>query len=408
MGNTLAVILAGGQGKRMGKLCLHRPKPALPFAGNYRVIDFALSNCLHSGIGNVAVLSDYQRSYMANYLRQWIKGQKIDEDFAMDVLEANSHYLGTADAVYQNLEYLRKKGAETIAVLAADHVYKMDYREMLSFHEANKADATVAVVSMPPEKAKRFGTVSVAVDNRILNFVEKAETPQSNLVSMGIYIFNLEALTKHLCGDAKKPTSVHDFGYSIIPEMVRQDRTFAYQFQGYWRDIGTTEAYFETNMELARQQSTFSLNGTWPIITANKEMALPKFSSEGNIVNSIISPGCIIKGRVEHSVISSGVWVGEDAIIKDSVLMANVFIGPDSRVESSIIDEGVSVGRSCLIGAINSQPIIHNKITILEKDMVVPSCTNIGRDETEFLINEITQYMSTPKDTETSYALAKY
>jgi glucose-1-phosphate adenylyltransferase len=190
--------------------------------------------------------------------------------------------------------------------------------------------------------------------------------------------------------------------------MVKQDRTFAYQFHGYWRDIGTTEAYFETSMELAHQQTTFSLNGTWPIITANKEMAQPKVSSEGNIVNSIISPGCIIKGRVEHSVISSGVWVGEDAIIKDSVLMANVFIGPDSRVESSIIDEVVSVGRSCLIGAINSQPIISGKITILEKGMVVPSFTNIGQDETDLLINEITEYISTPKETKTSYALAKY
>jgi glucose-1-phosphate adenylyltransferase len=405
MKDVAAVILAGGKGKRMGKLCHHRPKPALPFAGIYRVIDFALSNCLNSRIGRVALLTDYQRSYMASYLRQWHKDNLSNDSFEMDILEAKDHYLGTADALYQNLAYLSKMHVNTVLVLAADHVYKMDYRRLLSFHKESEAEVTVGVVPMSPEKARRFGTVTVGDHNRILDFEEKADLPQSNLVSMGIYVFDVTAITKRLSDDANDPDSAHDFGYSIVPGMVKHNRAFAYRFDDYWRDIGTTEAYYETSMEFACQQAIFNLNGTWPIATVRKRVTTPNVSPESGVYNSIVSHGCIIKGCVENSVISPGVWIAEHAVVRNSVLMDNVFIGQHSRVESSIIDEGASVGRSCSIGTANAGPLIPEDVIILEKDMVLPSYTRIGQNEVSLLPDYMSRYMETFPVTELSGTL---
>lgn len=377
MRNTIALVLAGGQGKRMGKLCYERPKPTLPFAGTYRVIDFALSNCLNSQICNIAVLTDYQRSYMASYLEPW--RIKLDNHGVhMDILAARSHYLGTADAVYQNLEYLAEQGAETLLVLAADHVYKMDYSLMLSFHKQMKAEATVGVVSVDPGQARRFGAVTVADNGRIFEFAEKAEMPQSNLVSMGIYIFDVKTIAEHLARDAGRPDSVHDFGHSIMAGVVERDRVFAYQFNGYWRDVGTIEAYYSANMELACQRPVFSVDGVWPIATVPCDLPQPKLFSQATIRNSIVSPGCIIKGHVENSVVSPGAWVDEHAVVRDSVLMGNVFIGQHSTVESCIVDEGVSVGRFCHIGLPRLPSLLRERIAVVGKDTVIPSHTIVG------------------------------
>jgi glucose-1-phosphate adenylyltransferase len=278
---------------------------------------------------------------------------------------------------------------------------------MLSFHKLNKADVTVGVIHMPTEKARRFGTVTVGNDNRILDFVEKAETPKNNLVSMGIYVFDVEAIAARLYDDAKDPDSAHDFGYSIVPAMVKHDRAFAYQFDGYWRDIGTIESYYEANRELACRQSSFSLDGTWPIATAQERLSVTKVSSEGKIYNSVVSPGCVIKGCVENSVLSPGVWVAERAVVRNSVLMGNVFIDQHSRVESCIIDERVSLGRFCRIGAKSGQPIIPEDITVLEKDLTVPSGTSIRPNESDLLEDNMTEYTTASHATELSCAVAR-
>ncbi len=223
MPKVLAMILTGGRGKRMDILCQERPKPALPFAGRFRVIDFSLSNCIHSQINSIALLADYQRSYMANYLRRW--NSVNVPDVRLHILEpVTGAYRGTADAVYQNLGYLRRYRADRALVLAGDHIYKMDYRKILAFHEQVKADVTVGVVQVPIEQADRFGTVTVDAEGRIVDFVEKSGTPRSDLVSMGIYVFNTEVLAERLIEDAAQPNSPHDFGYAVIPDMVKRDR----------------------------------------------------------------------------------------------------------------------------------------------------------------------------------------
>ncbi len=231
MDRICAIILAGGKGKRMGVLCRHRPKPALPFGGQYRVIDFALSNCINSGIKDMLVLTDYQRSYMASYLTIWHLLNATENNF--HVLEPQAgHYSGTADAVYQNLQYLHKCSADIVLVLAADHVYRMDYRAMLAFHERANADVTVGVAPVPLERASHFGLVKVGKDGRITDFIEKPKDPPCNLASMGIYLFNKKTLIEYLEADTISKVSSHDFGYNIVPEMVKGNGAFAYQFDG--------------------------------------------------------------------------------------------------------------------------------------------------------------------------------
>lgn len=377
MNSVKAMILAGGKGKRMDVLCQVRPKPALPFAGRFRVIDFTLSNCIHSGVGDIAVLTDYQRSNMANYLKRWRSANDVVERF--DVLDPKTgSYSGTADAVYQNLSILQKPAADRVLILAGDHVYSMDYRQMLAFHEQTGADVTVGVVTVPFEQVGRFGTVTLDDDGRIVDFIEKSATSPSNLASMGIYVFNKDILVERLNADAAEPDSPHDFGYAILPSMVKQDRVFAYRFDGYWQDIGTIEAYYEANMQLIQKQpSTLHLDGDWTVLTESTKPVEVKSSPQGNIENSLISPGCVIKGRVENSILSPGVFVEEEAIIRNSILMPNVFVGYHSMVDSCILDEGVNIGKNCYIGSGNGQ-LNPAACTVLGQGITVPSYTAIG------------------------------
>jgi len=373
MEKTIAMILAGGRGKRMEVLCHLRPKPLLPFAGRFRVIDFGLSNCIHSQIRSIAVLADYQRTDMADYMRRWRSANSGTD--RLSVLEpVVGSYAGTADAVYRNLDYLRSQGADTVLVLAGDHVYKMDYRNMLAFHEKVKADATVGIVRVPVEQAHRFGTVVVDTEGRIVEFVEKSSRPHSNLVSMGIYVFNKDFLALRLTEDAGETNSPHDFGYSILPKIVKRDRIFAYEFNGYWQDIGTVEAYYEANMELLKDKPRFSLDSNWPIFAESN--TLP---AEINIENSLVSPGCLIKGRVENSILSSGVRVEENAVVRDSVVMANASIGYHSVIDRCVLDEGVNVGSFCYAGFGSGLVPGNREITVLGKDVTVPDHTAIGR-----------------------------
>jgi glucose-1-phosphate adenylyltransferase len=288
----VVLILAGERGKRMDILCYLRPKPVLPFAGSFRVIDFSLSNCIHSQITDIAALVDYQRARMSEYLREWQSVNSGSANLLTLPLRIGS-YAGTADAVYQNLDYLEKQGTETVLILAGDHIYKMDYRKMIGFHHMVKADVTVGVIRIPIEETYRFGTVKVDAENRINDFVEKSPNAQSNLASMGIYVFNKDSLARRLTEDAEEANSPHDFGYAILPRMVKSDRVFAYEFKGYWQDIGTMEAYYEANMELLMSQPRYSLNSDWPIFGESTRLPVCRANKEGNIINSMVSPGCI-------------------------------------------------------------------------------------------------------------------
>ncbi len=379
MNNIAAVILAGGRGKRMDILCHVRPKPALPFAGRFRVIDFSLSNCIYSQINDIAVLIDYQRAHIADYVRQWHQFHARSTNFHIMEPSAGS-YLGTADAVYQNLDYLKKRNIETVLVLAGDHVYKLDYCKMLDFHQEVNADVTVGVLQVPTQQTHRFGTVFLDDDGRITDFLEKSPASRSNLASMGIYVFNRRLLEERLIEDARNLVSQHDFGYSLLPDMVKRDRVFAYQFEGYWQDIGTIEAYYEANMELTKEQPCFSLNGTSPILTQELHLSPPCFGKQAGIVNSLVSPGCVVRGHIENSVLSPQVWVDEQAVVRNSVIMGNTYVGRHSVVDHCVLDEGVKVGDYCYIGFGSNLSSGDWDITILGKEVAVPPHTAIGRN----------------------------
>jgi glucose-1-phosphate adenylyltransferase len=359
-----ALILAGGLGKRMGILCRARPKPVLPFACRFKIIDFTLSNCIHSGIKEIALLVDHQRKQMADYVAEWNRinspGSRIT------VLEPKSgSYQGTADAIYQNIDSFGTNPAENTLVLAGDHVYRMDYRDMLKLHKEVGADVTIGVVSVPLKQAHRFGIVTVDHKQRIIDFIEKPEKATSNLASMGIYIFNTQFLIEHLLEDHKNTSSNHDFGHTIIPAMAKQHKVCAYKFQEYWQDIGTVEAFYGTNMELIRKLPSLSLNGNWPIMTNIHDLVLPKPINNANIRNSLIGEDCSIDGMVENSILFPGVTVKKFATVRNSIVMSNTVIGSYTTVNHSILDEDVELGEFCYIGFGDSTTETEKGITVL-------------------------------------------
>ncbi len=377
MAKTTALILAGGRGTRMDMLCYLRPKPALPFAGKFRVIDFSLSNCIHSYISDIGVLVDHKRADMSAYLNEWYMANR--ESVSLSILPPQGSYAGTADAVYQNLDYLEKEDADTVIVLAGDHIYKMDYREMIAFHHAMNADVTIGVVSVQPEETHRFGTVTMDSGGQIREFVEKSSYSLSNMASMGIYIFKRELLTTHLKEDTTDAQSLHDFGYNILPRMVKKDRVFGYRYDGYWQDIGTMEAYYQANMELLVERPRFSLNSDWNILGTSKVLPAYIENKEESIINSLISPGCVIRGHVENSILSPGVHIAEGAVIRNSIVMSKASIGSHSIVDRCILDEGTKVGAYCYVGFGAGSAMENRDITLVGKEVIVPDGTAIGR-----------------------------
>jgi glucose-1-phosphate adenylyltransferase len=373
---ALALILAGGRGKRMNILSDLRPKPALPFAGSLRVIDFTTGNCLHSGIENIAVLVDYRGETLAEYLTAWDEANNRHVNPSIRPPQAGS-YAGTADAVYRNLDYVAGQNADVVLVLAGDHVYRMDYRRMIDFHRKMKADATVGVVRVPMHDTHRFGTVTTDADGRIVEFKEKSSIARSNLASMGIYIFDTDRLSRRLGEDATESGSLHDFGYNILPRMIKTDRVFAYEFKGYWYDIGTIESYYEANMELLAPQSRLNLENGWPVPGSSRIRPMSHSNRGSSIVNSIVSPGCVIEGRVENSILSPGVYVGAQALVRNSLVMADTSIGFHSIVSGCITDEKVDIGKYCYIGfgAVSGDPAV----TVLGRDVTVPDRMAIGQ-----------------------------
>ncbi len=379
MNKVLAIVLAGGQGRRMDVLCRTRPKPGLPFEGMFRVIDYTLSNCVNSRVSTIAALVDHLREEMTGYLTQWHAANSRFKQFHILPPRSGS-YRGTADAAFQNLDLIAQSGAEHILVLAGDHVYRMDYGRMLAFHEKSRADATVGVVPLPPGEAHRFGIVHANAGGRITGFEEKPPFARSNLASMGIYLFKKDVLLKHLVQDAANPASRHDFGYAIMPQLIKTEQAFAYQFKEYWRDIGTTEAYYEANMELLPDhRAAVKMDGNRPLYSVRNHHTAASQVQPGTVHNSIISPGCVIMGRVENSVLSPGVWVDEQAVVRNSVLMENVSVGFHSLVENTIADENAQIGEYCYVGFGGTGNEPEREITILGKESTVPPHTAVRR-----------------------------
>ena len=392
----MAIILAGGRGERLGILAHERTKPAIPFAGKYRIIDFTLSSCVNSGISNVAVLTQYQPLSLADHIgigaswglvRPDGSGIRLLQPY-LAYEEGRDWYKGTADAVYQNLHYIEEQKAEVVLVLSGDHIYRMNFSDMLKFHRETQADITLAATPMPYEELQRFGTVTVNEEGQVTSFQEKVKKPESNLVSMGVYCFKKDVLQRCLEEDAQLRSSKHDFGRNVLPRMVAGNyRVFAYSFHDYWRDIGTVAAYWQANMDLLDLHSPLLFDTDWPVRTREELRAPAVFSETANVVNSMISNGCIVEGRVEHSVLSPGVKVAEGAIVKDSIIMSDCVIGHHSVIDYSILDKEVTVEAGCYLGygdnfQINRrEPKVANVgITIVGKRAKIPNGVKIGRN----------------------------
>ena len=396
------IILAGGQGERLYPLTKDRAKPAVPFGGIYRIIDFTLSNCLNSGLRKIVVLTQYKSFSLDKHLRL---GWNIFNNELNEYIEqippqqriSDQWYQGTADAVYQNIYTLEKEQPEMVLILSGDHIYKMDYRNMARFHLENKADLTIACMEVPVNEGKRYGVIKTDEENRIVGFHEKPSepipspnNPEVTLVSMGIYLFNTTTLVKAIIDDAKQDTN-HDFGKNIIPEMIHSKRVYAYPFAdgtnnnlNYWRDIGTLDAYWEANMDLVQESPEFNLyDKDWPIRTHQEQnppakttfkKTLPEERTD-MILNSIVSGGCIISGaKVEGCILSPDVRVDTNSEIYDSIIMESVRIGENVKIRKAIIDKSVNIPDYMSIGYNREEDSKHftvtdSGITVVRKEM---------------------------------------
>jgi glucose-1-phosphate adenylyltransferase len=351
----IAMLLAGGRGTRLGTLTEQIAKPAVTFGGKYRIIDFPLTNCVHSGIDTVGVMTQYQPLLLHDYIG---KGQHWDLDTlhgGVSILPPHSKpgstawYSGTANAIYQNQGFIERFTPDYILVLAADHVYKMDYSAMLDCHKKNNAECTLAVLEVPIKEASRFGVMITDKDDNIVDFEEKPAEPRSNLASMGIYIFNWDLLRQYLNEDESNPDSSHDFGKDVIPKMLRDGRRMmAYRFDGYWKDVGTEESLWQANMDLLDDLHLGFEN--WNILSRSEGRPPHFIGPTGSIKNSLITEGCEIYGTVENSILSTGVIVEQNAIVKDCIIMDDVHIGEGAIVNYSILDDDIKVEQGAIVG----------------------------------------------------------
>ena len=373
---TLAIIMAGGRGERLKQLTTGRAKPAAPFGGKFRIIDFVLSNCVNSGIRQIAVLTQYKAQSLIEHVQRGWGYLRGEFNEFVDVVPAQQQtgphwYRGTADAVYQNLEYIRAHRPKHVLVLAGDHIYTMDYGPMVAYHVEKHADITVGVVEVPRERAREFGVLSVTEFNRVVRFTEKPDEPEpipgrpgTALASMGIYVFNADLLEELLTADAARADSEHDFGRNIIPSAIENLQVFAYAFQdvrtraqAYWRDVGTLDAYYEANMELVYIRPELNIyDQEWPIWTYQLQRPPAKFildddGRRGMAVNSMVAGGCIISGAlVRESLLFSDVRVEERSVVQAAVVLPRVTVGRDCVVQRAILDEGCVVPDGMRIG----------------------------------------------------------
>ena len=365
--SMLAMILAGDRGSRLHDLTNKVAKPAVSYGGKYRIIDFPLSNCANSGIDVVGVLTQYESVELNSYVAAGGRWGLDSKDSGVYVLPPREKadtgldvYRGTADAISQNIDFIDQYDPEYLLVLSGDHIYKMNYDKMLAFHKERQADATIAVIEVPLKEASRFGIMNTDGEtDRITEFVEKPPVPESNLASMGIYIFNWKLLRKLLLADMKNPDSNHDFGKDIIPTLLGDEkRLFAYRFKGYWKDVGTIDSLWEANMDLLSPDNELDLSDlTWKIYTEDVT-ALPQYiGTEARIQNAYITQGCVIEGEVTNSVVFTGAKVRPGAKVIDSVLMPGAIVEDGAVVIRALVANGVNIGKGALVGSADSEHI---------------------------------------------------
>ncbi|MEE0930965.1 MAG: glucose-1-phosphate adenylyltransferase [Acutalibacteraceae bacterium] len=356
---TVAMILAGGQGSRLGVLTRKLAKPAVPFGGKYRIIDFPLSNCVNSGIEAVGVLTQYQPLVLNEYIGN---GQPWDLDGTYDgvtclspyqQMDGAHWYAGTANAIYRNMNFIERYDPKYVVVLSGDHIYKMDYSKMIAYHKKNRAACTIAVIDVPLEEASRFGILNTNPDGSIYEFEEKPENPKSTNASMGIYVFDWDKLRKYLEEDEANPDSSNDFGKDVLPAMLDAgERMFAYQFEGYWKDVGTIDSLWEANMDLLNPNTTLDLSGETEKIYSRNPLMSPHYIGENaRIQNSLVSDGCDVDGNIEFSVLFPGVKIGTGATVTDSIIMPNAVIEDGAVVEYAIVSEKAVIKKNAHIGA---------------------------------------------------------
>ncbi|MBQ9593526.1 MAG: glucose-1-phosphate adenylyltransferase [Lachnospiraceae bacterium] len=400
----IAMLLAGGQGSRLGILTSRIAKPAVSFGGKYRIIDFPLSNCINSDIDTVGVLTQYQPLRLNTHIGigiPWDLDRNVGGVTILPPYErkgGSDWYTGTANAIYQNMEYMESYHPEYVLILGGDHIYKMDYQAMLDFHKEHDADITIATIPVPIEEASRFGVVITDEDGRIREFEEKPAHPRSNLASMGIYIFKWEVLRDALTALRKQPGC--DFGKHIIPYCHENDgRIFAYEFRSYWRDVGTLLSYWEANMELIDVAPEFNLyEQYWKIYTKAEALPPQYVADDAVIKDSILGDGCEIDGTVESSVIGNGVVIGEGAVVRDSIIMNHAVIGAGCVVEKAIVAEDVKVGDGAVLGGFGEEEnelrpdIYAGGLVTVGEHSVIPAGVKIGRNTVISGITEAEDY----------------
>jgi glucose-1-phosphate adenylyltransferase len=353
----VAMLLAGGQGSRLSALTRYIAKPAVSFGGKYRIIDFPLSNCTNSGIETVGVLTQYQPLVLNSYIGIGAAWDLDRSNGGVTVLPPYTEtsgvkwYKGTASAIYENINYIKQYNPEYVLILSGDHIYKMDYSEMLDYHIEKDADVSISVIEVPWEEASRFGIMNTNIDLDIIEFEEKPKSPKSNLASMGIYIFNWSVLRVFLEMDDKNPKSTNDFGKDIIPLLLEENKkVVAYPFKGYWKDVGTVKSLWEANMDLLKEETQLDLyDRNWRIYSVNPNQPPQYIAPTAQVEESLINEGCIVEGTVKHSVVFQGVTVEEGSQIQDSVIMPNAHIGRNAVIERAIIAEGMVVADDAII-----------------------------------------------------------
>jgi len=385
---TLALILAGGKGTRLDILSQRRSKPAMPFAGKFRIIDFTLSNCTQSGIYDIGILTQYLPLSLNEHIGSGKPWDLDRRDSGVTLLQPHNYwYLGTADAVLKNLEFIQRKDPKYVLILSGDHIYKMDYRKMIQQHKDTNATLTIACQPVDFKEVSRFGIMSINKDKEIVEFEEKPKTSKSNLASMGIYLFDY-ALLKQVLLSIKQEDL--DFGKHIIPHLIKttQKEVYAYLFEDYWMDVGTYDSYLDTNLAMTKDYTALDLyDPTWKVYTKSEDLPPVKVGSDAKIKNSLVSNGCVIEGTVINSVLSPGVRVGKGSVVMNSVVLNNVIISTDVTIDRCILDKKVTVGRGAHLGFGDDFTPNHDKpellqtgITVIEKSAIIPSEMKIGRN----------------------------
>ena len=388
----IAMLLAGGQGSRLGVLTQKVAKPAVSFGGKYRIIDFPLSNCINSGVDTVGVLTQYQPLRLNAHIGigiPWDLDRNVGGVTVLPPYErskGSDWYTGTANAIYQNLEYMESYNPEYVLILSGDHIYKMDYEVMLEYHKANNADVTIAAMPVPIEEASRFGILITDDNNRITEFEEKPKNPRSNLASMGIYIFSWKALKEALIKLSEEPGC--DFGKHVIPYCFEQGkRIFAYEYNGYWKDVGTLGSYWEANMELIDIIPEFNLYEEYWKIYTKSDITPPQYiAADAKVERSIIGEGTEVYGQVINSVIGAGVTIAKDAVVKDSIVMKGSVVGKGTVVEKAIVAENVTIGENAHLGVGEYAPskydpkVYQSDLVTIGENSVIPDGVKIGKN----------------------------